>query len=763
VGFTRKTLFSGLLVVLVISTSIIVLAKVEAREHYAYYIISINAAIAALLAIFIIYRQKHHHGSFEKADLALGIALSLSLCAHIVWGVYETNLGVVPPVPSLADLLSISAYAFLAFYVFSVYLRFHKIFHFNPKQLIVAVIISGIFLFYIISVTISLADFSSPRGVSMFSVIVAYPILDAIIMVPSFLIVINYRKEPLWFTPWVCKSAGIFLLAVADSWFAFFVVTSLTNELWPSSMVISAHNVIVAAGLLWYVKFLATHKDVDSNVILNQNASNRDNLDNKLEDAKIHKPKKSEKSRIRYFVLILVVGVSVSATIILTSSAIALSPLIWPPTFFPSLSSDTNKGLTQISNSDDLVRIGALLPLTGVASSTGKSTEAALNMALEDVNAKFSIGNSSLRYELVMEDTESDPTKSLEKLEHLANQGIKVVIGPATSAELQAVKDYADNNDILLISYSSTAPSLAIEGDNVFRFVPDDTNQAEAVSRLLWGDGIRIVIPFWRDDVYGNELMNAVRESFQKLGGKFDIGNGTRYEPRIGQLAASLHRINFVLWDKDLRLLDEKVQQVISEYDADKVGVYMVSLDEVSPIFIQAHSHPALTKVKWYGSDGSVLNEGLVRNHDSAHFAVNTSFYNPIYSINSEENEKLDHFEEEIYKEIEIDPSPYSAVAYDIFWVAAITLNETRSMWDQISSTNGNAEIQSINLIKETLLRSAISYHGVTGNITLNKMGDREGGDYDFWAVTSNEENDEIPFIWQKVGRYIGNGTGMVE
>jgi len=206
--FTRRRLFLGLLASIVISSSFIFLAEVEAREYYSHWIIGISAAVAALLAIFILLRQKHHHGLIEKADLALGIALTLSLCAEIVLAVYDISLETVPPVPSLADLFSISAYTFLAYYVFSTYLRFYKRFHFRTKPMIVVTIVSGIFLIYIIAVSLSLANLTSPRGVALFSVIVAYPILDAIIIIPSFLIVINYRREPLWFTPWVCKSAG---------------------------------------------------------------------------------------------------------------------------------------------------------------------------------------------------------------------------------------------------------------------------------------------------------------------------------------------------------------------------------------------------------------------------------------------------------------------------------------------------------------------------------------------------------------------------
>ena len=74
-------------------------------------------------------------------------------------------------------------------------------------------------------------------------------------------------------------------------------------------------------------------------------------------------------------------------------------------------------------------------------------------------------------------------------LKQLAAKNVKIVIGPATSAELQAIRKYADENGILLISPSSTAPSVTIRGNNeynhgipgnnVFRLVPDDTHQSQ--------------------------------------------------------------------------------------------------------------------------------------------------------------------------------------------------------------------------------------------------------------------------------------------
>jgi branched-chain amino acid transport system substrate-binding protein len=750
IGLTKRSLFLGVILITTVSSSLIFFAKVETRGIYTHWIISVTAVVAASIAIAILYQQKRHNGFIEKADFALAIALVLSLCAAVLWAVYEIILEEVPPVPSLADALSITRYAFLSFYVFSIYLRFYKLFHFSKKPLIAAVIASSIFLFFIISYTVSLVELSSSRGIAIFSVIVAYPVLDAIIMVPSFLIVVNYRKEPQWFTPWICKSAGILLVVIADSWFALFLVTSLTNELWPSAMIFAAHNVIVAAGLLWSIVYL-----VIPQMTVNRNTNSSDNFNSsvRIPSAEFDKSTRPGKARFSNLTFFAIAGVSVFSVIFIIGTVLSSSSILSlnQPHLSVGRSDIVTEELQEHSSSGDTVRFGALLPITGVSSSSGKSTEAALEMALNDVNANFSKSNSSLRYELVMHDTESDPTVSLEKLRLLAKEGIRIVIGPATSAELKATKDFADKNDIILFSPSSTAPSLAVEGDNVFRLVPDDSHQAKAISKMMWDQGIRLVVPFWRDDVYGSELMQAVRANFQALGGEFDKdAEKLGYAPRTGHLAASLHRINFIMWDNALKVLESRLQSTISQYGIDKVGVYMVSLDEVTPIFIQAYSHPVLSKVKWYGSDGSALNDALVRHYESGFFAVNTSFYNPIprFDNNNDDNGNLyDNLLEKIRKEVHTEPSPYSAAAYDILWVAAIAENMTRH------NVNNITDIQGIQDLRDAIIRSAKSYIGVTGNTTLNNMGDRAKGEYDFWKVTTNMSDDKEPFGWIKTDR----------
>ena len=42
-------------------------------------------------------------------------------------------------------------------------------------------------------------------------------------------------------------------------------------------------------------------------------------------------------------------------------------------------------------------------------------------------------------------------------------------------------------------------------------------------------------------------LYNGVKNKFEKLGGK--VYPGIAYHPPTGKFAASLHRINFIMWD----------------------------------------------------------------------------------------------------------------------------------------------------------------------------------------------------------------------
>jgi hypothetical protein len=52
-----------------------------------------------------------------------------------------------------------------------------------------------------------------------------------------------------------------------------------------------------------------------------------------------------------------------------------------------------------------------------------------------------------------------------------------------------------------------------------------------AISKLMMADGIRVVIPFWRTDVYGNDLVKQQNIVFKS---QRQVTDGVGYIPNTG-------------------------------------------------------------------------------------------------------------------------------------------------------------------------------------------------------------------------------------
>jgi ABC-type branched-subunit amino acid transport system substrate-binding protein len=712
---TPSLLLLGLIVSATAANSIIFFAGTETRTVYSELIIIASASFAAFLGVLLAYRQILHNRSHSKIYISLAIGLVLWLCADIIWASYELVFHVAAPIPSLSDILWLAGYPFFAYNLIATYRLFYN--RVDKRVLLASIIGNVIFIAYLIWLTIGISDFSSQGGVSMFAVLIAYPLMNALLTIPALPILLGLWKERPWSIPWTFKSLSLFCIVITDSWFAFIILSGLYEQVWLSSMFFGAEYLILAGGLLWFNKFLAIYKDPGTAPSSNTNQDHL-KITNGLGNSR------KTPNRIRYLhvlVAVILVGGILSYGFI-TSGATASTRYFGPV------------------ESTNTILIGALLPITGTLSSFGESSEASLRLAVEDVNNQLAKSGSSSRVGLVIEDTKTDPNVAREKLMDLASKGIRIVIGPATSANVAAVKDYADENGILIVSSSSTAPSLSIPNDNVFRFVPDDTHQAEVLAKKMWDEGTRVVIPIWRTDVFGNNLQSLLKEKFEKLGGK--VVDGVGYDPPVGNFAASLHRINFIVWEQELKSLTQKVNDAVRQYGADKVGVYIIAFDEIVPIMIQANRHQELQSVSWYGTDGSVQNEGLIKNIEAAEFAVKTNFLSPIYGV--ETSDSFKKLEERIVEEIHRVPRSYAQVTYDEFWVAALTLtlnNYTGTQQDDFGS------------LRQTFVNTANLYTGVTGRTELNDAGDRKNGSYDFWAIRplSQDVNNKGSFEWTNV------------
>ena len=714
---TTQYFFLGVIITIVIGNSIIFFSESDSKIIYANWILIINSLTAAGLSAMILLKDRNTDEGY-KTNILLTLGLIFWFIANVIWAYYEVVLDIVSPVPSLADLFLMSAYGFLIYRLIGIY---KKLGHITNKKILILIISgTGLFLIYILNLTLDLTAISNFRGLMLFVVTIAYPTLNSILTVLAMMILLRIKNEKHHFIPWICELIGFLAIVVGDSWFAIIVLTAFVEQLWMSALLLSAHYLLIAAGLIWYLRYYIKWQ-----------------------------------SRDLIYKIITNIRRNILFKKVLVSSIIAISFLIFASFYYtnvysgdhskdffikksssyPQLSSSYNE-----DNRKDIV-IGAILPFTGSFSSLGKSIKVALEKAEYDVNKHFEGMNSSSHFNLLMANSKSNSEDSLEAIKQLHSFGAKIIVGPAFGATVNATKEYADANNIFLISYSSTSPFLSIEGDNLFRLVPDDTNQGKIVAERMISDGIKVIVPIWRGGIYANELYKSTKSEFEKLGGK--VEEGINYKPYTGKFATSLHRINFLMWNQALEKLNAIVSDAVKKYRANSVGVYVISFDEITPILIQSTLYENLGKVRWYGSDKIAQNHQITKNVDSALFAMKTNLSNPLYSIDSE-SKKLHDFKDVLEKQLhEVSSLTYSALAYDSYWIAALSLDKNNTTFNK-----GNQNLTTKSF-KEIIVETAESFNeGISGKIKLNKAGDRIGGNYDFWIVA--KDNDTQSYEWEK-------------
>ena len=381
-------------------------------------------------------------------------------------------------------------------------------------------------------------------------------------------------------------------------------------------------------------------------------------------------------------------------------------------------------GSDNTGKSQGHIEIGALLPLSGALASYGETSQAALNEAVSDLGGKTKIT-------LVVEDTTTDPQTALAKLRDLKQQGIKIVIGPFSSAEVREVKDYADQNGILLVSPLSTSQTLAIPDDNVFRFTPDDQQEGVAMAALIWDDGVRMIVPVSRNDEGNLGLQSATGDAFAKLGGT--VAPLVTYEASATDFGDTLQSVS---------------ANISAHASGQPAGIYLTAFGEVTNLFSEAtKTHaPTIGSTPWFGSDSVALSKDLVGDQTAATFAEQAHYPNPILGLSDADNNLWQPVADRISQKLGREPDAFALAAYDALTVA----------FDAFARAGPNADVATL---KKDFVSLANDHHGLTGDTRLNPAGDRALGNYDFWSVCSDGQN----FTWTRTATFTasadGNGT----
>ena len=377
--------------------------------------------------------------------------------------------------------------------------------------------------------------------------------------------------------------------------------------------------------------------------------------------------------------------------------------------------------------SSNEVIIGGLFGITGTWPTLGNNSRAALEIAIEDINEYYKGNEKNVKFASSVKDTELEPDLALELLEEFFDSGIKLVIGPMSSAEVWAIKYFADSNDIIIVSQSSTAGPLSIAGDNIFRFAPDDDLEGEAIAALLDHDRIQSIIPIFRDDAGNKGVIDATKRHFVNAGGM--VVEGFPYDIDDVDFPAEIVRELSVLVAEQLAA------------DNATIAVLLAGFDEVVQIFNEATKgtyDDTLGAVKWYGTDGIVFSQALLDDEEASEFAQNENVSYPSATLGLDDNERDDIWgpiaDEITEKTGIIPPDAFALSVYDIAWTLAEAYLNTEDPKD-------------LETFKNQFIVAAAELPAITGSTELNEAGDRKSADFDFWGI--REENEVV--IWKKV------------
>ena len=370
------------------------------------------------------------------------------------------------------------------------------------------------------------------------------------------------------------------------------------------------------------------------------------------------------------------------------------------------------------------VKVGSIIPLTGKLARSGEENKIGYELGVDHFNQYLADKNAGWFLSVVSEDSQTQATVSLEKVQALYAQGIQHVIGPQSSGNIQNIKGYVDANNIMIISPSSTSPLLAIPDDSIFRLAPDDSNQAVALVRVLQDAGIDVIVPIWRDEAWGVGLERAIRDSFPAAGGI--VHEGISYNPEASDFSS------------EASLLAEIVREYADEYGAENVGVTHFGFGETQILFQSAASHDILDDIRWFGADAVTKDTVIIDDPISLEFATNTEF--TTLQVASGKNEFSKQVEEAVEEAIGRTPRTYASSAYDAIWLLGLSMERTQST-DVSTLTAAFPEV-------------AAEHQGALGSTELNENGDLAQTNYDVWNVSDGQ--------WTQVGVYYA-ATDSVE
>ena len=302
--------------------------------------------------------------------------------------------------------------------------------------------------------------------------------------------------------------------------------------------------------------------------------------------------------------------------------------------------------------SDEKIKIGLIVPLSGEYSYIGNSILKSTRMALNKINDN--------RITVIPKDTKANPIDALKVSNELYNNGVKIIIGPVFN---ESNKYLDELNEVTFLSFTN---KIRNNPKNVISAGVNAISQINTIKKYLSENNLKNTIFLIPETEYKREIEEAIEKSNLILKEKFiyskdptlltkQIEDLTRYQQRKQNLENEIKRVensNTLNKKKKIDELKKKDTLGFINFDSVIIGDFSESLKSVgtSLLYTDVSSKRVkyITLNQWF--DESLLNE--------------TSLH-PIYfpSINKD---NFEIFQKEYIRNFKNTPNQISFLSYDL-------------------------------------------------------------------------------------------------
>ena len=315
---------------------------------------------------------------------------------------------------------------------------------------------------------------------------------------------------------------------------------------------------------------------------------------------------------------------------------------------FLSLTSFNPLGLS----SEEKIKIGLLVPLTGEDNEIGHQIIKSARIALKDINLE--------KIEIYPKDTNSNPNKTIESALELKKKGIKIVIGPVFYKSLTYLDEI---QDMIFVSFTNKTLNLP---KNIISGGVNATSQLNTIKKFIELNNLEKTILLTPNLDYKIEIEKAIKQSKIDIYKHYiydteptklttQIEEITNYKIRKQNLLDEIQRVeDSDLLDKEDQLEKLNKKYTIGEVSFDSIIIsdFEESLKSVITSFLYTDVSPKdkyiITFNQWF--DKSLLKEEASQ---------------PIYfpSVNKK---NLNSFENKFYEQFNEYPNYLSLLSYDL-------------------------------------------------------------------------------------------------